>query len=54
LFASPNATAKGALLVYALSVAGAILLTLDLDRPYGGLIEVSSAPVRAALTQLGR
>ena len=53
LFASPNATAVGALLVCALSVAGAILLILELDRPYGGLIEVSSAPLRAALTQLG-
>jgi hypothetical protein len=54
LFASPNATAIGALLVCALSVAGAILLIVELDRPYGGLIEVSSVPLRAALTQLGR
>lgn len=54
LFAAPNRTAIGALLVCALSVAGAILLILELDRPYGGLIEVSSEPLRNALSQLGR
>jgi hypothetical protein len=54
LFASPTATAIGALLVCALSVAGAILLILELDRPYGGLIEISSTPLRNALAQLGR
>jgi hypothetical protein len=53
LFASPNATALGALLVCALSVAGAILLILELDRPYGGIIEISSAPLRNALAQMG-
>jgi hypothetical protein len=52
LFASPNATALGALLVCALSVAGAILLILELDRPYG-IIEISNAPLRNALAQLG-
>jgi hypothetical protein len=54
LFASPNATAIAALLVCALSVAAAIFLILELDRPYGGIIELSSAPLRNALEQLGR
>ena len=38
----------------ALSIAGAILLTLEMDQPYGGLVRVSDAPLRAALQQLDR
>ena len=29
-------------------------MILELDRPYGGLIEMSSAPLRNALTYLGQ
>jgi hypothetical protein len=51
LLAPANATANLALIVSALSVAGAIFLILELDRPFGGLIQVSSQPLLAALTQ---
>jgi hypothetical protein len=53
LFAPRNATTVAALLVSAFSVSGAILLILELYSPYEGLIRLSSAPLRTALTQLG-
>jgi hypothetical protein len=54
LFAPRNGTVITSLLIAAFSVSGAILLILELYTPYGGLIEVSSAPLRAALLQLGK
>jgi hypothetical protein len=54
LFAPLNGTTVASLLVSALSVSGAIFLILEMYTPYGGLIEVSSAPLRAALAQLGK
>jgi hypothetical protein len=54
LFAPPNATVFTTLLVCALSVSGAIFLILELDRPFEGLIQISSAPLRNALEQLGK
>jgi len=54
MFARPNATVIVALLLCALSVAGAIFLILELDRPFDGLIQLSSDPLRRALAQLGR
>jgi CDP-diglyceride synthetase len=54
LFAPRNGIVTAALLVAALSVAGSIYLILEMDQPYGGLIKISSAPVRTALEQLGR
>jgi hypothetical protein len=54
LFAPRNLTAFVTLLVCAFAIASAIFLILELDRPYGGIIQVSSAPVRNALEQLGR
>ena len=54
LFANRNATVSVVLLVAALSVAGAIFLILEMDRPFEGLIRISDAPLRGALTQLGR
>jgi hypothetical protein len=54
LFAPRNATTLASLFIASLSVSGAIFLIVELYSPYGGLIEVSSAPVRAALTQLGQ
>jgi hypothetical protein len=53
LFAPGNATVIITLSVSALAVSGAILLILELYMPYGGLIKISSAPLRAALMQLG-
>ncbi len=54
LFARPNGTVVGSLCLSALSVSGAILLILELYTPYSGLIQISSAPLRAALTHLGK
>ncbi len=52
MFVRPNAVVVTSLLVSALALAGAILLIAELYQPYGGLIEVSDAPLRAALSQL--
>jgi hypothetical protein len=54
LFAPPNATVIVTLFLCALSISGAILLILELDRPFGGLIEISSVPLRNAVAQLGK
>jgi hypothetical protein len=54
LFTPLNATTVVSLLVSALSVSGAIFLILEMYTPYAGLIRVPSAPLRAALAQLGR
>ena len=53
LFAPPNATVVIALMLSALSVAGAIFLILELDMPFDGVIQISSAPMRNALNHLG-
>ena len=49
LYARPNATVIAALFVGALTVAGAIFLILEMNRPYTGLMEISSVPIRDAL-----
>jgi len=54
LFAPPNVTVVAALLVVALSVSGSIFLILEMYAPYQGLIQISSAPMQAALAQLGQ
>jgi len=54
LLAPRNATVIVVLLICALSASGALYLILELDRPYGGLIAISDAPLRAALSYLGR
>jgi hypothetical protein len=54
LFAPRNVTVVVSLLVSGLSVSGAIFLILEMYSPYAGLIHVSSAPLRAALTRLGQ
>src|SRR5262245_10250789 len=51
VLAPPNATALLALMVSALAVSGAILLILELDQPFGGLIGISSEPMLNALHQ---
>jgi hypothetical protein len=53
LFAQPNAIVIGSLLIFALSAAGAIYLVLELGQPFEGLMQISSAPLRNALTPLG-
>jgi len=54
LFAPRNATVVAALFVCALSVSGAILLILEMNSPFTGLMKVSSAPMRDALAHLGQ
>ncbi len=50
----PNATVITVLLICSLSAAAALYMILELDRPYGGFIEVSNAPLRNALSYLGQ
>jgi hypothetical protein len=52
LLAPPNATTALSLFVSALSVAGAIFLILELDRPGSGLIQIPSAPLVNTLKHL--
>ena len=49
LLAPPNATATLALMVSALAVAGAIFLILEMDRPFTGVVRISSEPMQNAL-----
>lgn len=54
LFAPANSTVIVALLLCALSVASAIFTILELAEPFGGLIQISSTPLRKALAHLGQ
>ncbi len=54
LFAPTNATVIVTLFVCALSVSGAIFLILELQQPFGGVIQISSVPLRNALAHLGQ
>ena len=54
LFSPRNATVIVVLLVCALSVASALLLIVDMAQPFEGLFQISSAPLRSALSQLGQ
>jgi Protein of unknown function (DUF4239) len=54
LFAPGNATVVIALMLAALSVAGAIFLILELDMPFDGVIQISQRSMRNALLHLGR
>ena len=54
LYARPNATVILASFVGALTIAGAVFLILELHRPYTGLMQISSAPIRNALMPIGR
>jgi hypothetical protein len=54
LFAPWNTTVVVAFFACALSVSGSIFLILELERPFDGMIQVSSAPMRDVLVELGR
>lgn len=54
LLAPRNPTAVVILMVSSLAVSSAIFLILELDRPFDGVIKLSSVPLRNALAQLGR
>jgi hypothetical protein len=49
LFAPRNATVIAAFAVCAVSVAGALFLILELDRPFEGLMHISSEPFQKVL-----
>jgi len=53
IFARPNTTVFIVFLISALSIAGAIFLILEMDRPFSGMIRLSSDPLRRALEHLG-
>jgi hypothetical protein len=54
LYAPRNATVIATLFVCALSVTGAILMILELNTPFEGLIQISPAQLRGTLSVLGR
>ena len=54
MLAPRNSTVIGVLFVCAISVSGAIFLILEMNTPLTGIINVSSAPLRNALEQLGK
>jgi hypothetical protein len=45
---------EAALVVVVLAVSGAIFLILELDQPFGGLIQISSEPMLNALGHLAK
>jgi len=53
VYAPPNATVSAALFMSAFAVSSAIFLILEMYAPYGGVIHISSAPVKAALMHMG-
>jgi hypothetical protein len=52
LMAPANVTTLASLVICALSVSGAIFLILELDQPFGGVMMISSAPLRESLPVL--
>jgi hypothetical protein len=54
LFAPRNATVFAVLLLCAASVAASIFLILEMERPFDGIMKVSSAPLRYTLGHLGQ
>ena len=54
LFAPHNVTTIASLMAAGLSVSGAIFLILEMYAPFGGLIKISSAPLRSAIAHLGQ
>jgi hypothetical protein len=49
LFAPRNLTVVTALFLCAVAVSGAVLMILDMQTPFGGVIRISSVPMRHAL-----
>jgi hypothetical protein len=54
LFAPRNATVILVFIVCALSVAASVFLILEMEQPFGGMMKVSSAPLRYALSHIGQ
>jgi hypothetical protein len=54
LFAPRNATVVAVLFLCAVSVAGSTFLILEMERPFEGVMKISSAPLRYTLSHLGQ
>jgi hypothetical protein len=54
LYTLPNPTVIASLFICGISVSAAILLILEMYQPYGGLIHISSTPLRDVLAHLGQ
>jgi hypothetical protein len=54
LFTRNNGTVIAALVVGAVCVSGAIFMILELSTPYRGMMQISDAPLRHALAQIGQ
>jgi hypothetical protein len=54
LLAPRNATTWGCLFICAVSMAGAIYLILEMNRPLEGAVQISPAPLRKAISVIGR
>jgi hypothetical protein len=54
LFAPPNSTVVTSMTLAVLSVSAAIFLILELDHPFGGLLLISSRPMRNVLSHLAQ
>jgi hypothetical protein len=54
LLAPRNATTWSCLFVCAMSMAGAIYLILEMNRPLEGAVQISPAPMRKALSVIGK
>jgi hypothetical protein len=52
LLAPRNGTVYAVIIVCALSVSSAIFLIMELDTPFGGLMQISDAPLQSAINQL--
>lgn len=52
MFLRVNLVAGAALIVFAISAAGALYLVLELSDPFGGLMQIPNAPLRNALAPL--
>ena len=52
VLAPSNAVGNMALLLSALAVASAIFLILELDRPFDGLVQISSKPIQDVLSRM--
>jgi len=54
MLAPKNGTVIAVLLVCALSVAGGVLLILEMSHPLSGFMKVSGAPILKAISLMGR
>jgi len=54
LFSPPNSTVIMTLVICALAVSAAVFIIMEMYSPFSGVLKISSAPIREALSQIGR